>query len=92
MLFLASNGLVELSWGVETIKTKQVRKTPAVVWDADAAVYRHVGPDEATVERTIGRRLVQLTPLGKLVVDRLRPVLENGRRIRWDSIIESSLE
>jgi hypothetical protein len=77
---------------VETIKTKQVRKTPAVVWDADAAVYRHVGPDEATVERTIGRRLVQLTPLGKLVVDRLRPVLENGRRIRWDSIIESSLE
>jgi hypothetical protein len=89
MRFLAAKGLVELSWKAETIQTKQVRTAPAVVWDADAGVYRDIQPAEAAVERTIGRRAVQLTPMGKLLVDRLRPILENGRRVRWDLIIES---
>jgi hypothetical protein len=91
MRFLATHGLVELTWKAETIQTKQVRKTPAVVWDTDAGVYRAVRPTEAIVERTVSRRAVRLTPLGELLVHRLRPILENGRRIRWDSIIEPEL-
>lgn len=90
MRLLAANGLVELSWKAETIQTKQVRRRPAVIWDADAGVYRDVQPEQATVERTINRRAIRLTPLGELLVDRLRPVLENGRRVRWDSIVEPS--
>lgn len=82
---LAAHGLIELAWKTEIVETKQVRRTPRVRWDAVAGVYR----DEAAptpVERAIKRRTVRLTPLGALVVDRLRPVLENGRRIRWDRV------
>jgi hypothetical protein len=81
---LAAHGLVELAWKTEIVATRQVRTTPRVRWDASAGVYRDEDPAPTPVERAIKRRTVRLTPLGALVVDRLRPVLETGRRIRWD--------
>jgi hypothetical protein len=86
MRWLETKGLVELAWTTEIVETRQVRHTPRVRWDPIAGVYREDTPPPVQVERTVKRRTVRLTPLGELVVDRLRPALENGRRIRWDSI------
>jgi hypothetical protein len=88
MRFLAANGLVELSWKTEMVETKQERRSPAVVWDSDAGVYQEVEPERAPVQRAIERRAVKLTVLGEFLVDRLRPVLESGRRIRWDVMVD----
>jgi hypothetical protein len=89
---LAANGLVDLTWTTEVVTTNQVRRTPGVIWDQDAGVYQTVGPDESPVRRTVQRRTVRLTMLGDSLVDRLRPILENGRRIRWAAILDSATE
>lgn len=88
MRSLAAHGLIELTWKTEIVETRQVRRSPRVRWDSIAGVYGEGDPVPAQVERAIKRRAVRLTPLGELVVDRLRPVLENGRRVRWDWLDE----
>lgn len=88
MRCLAANRLVELSWKTEVVATRQERRSPSVIWDPDTGVYREGRPERAYVERSIERRAVRLTALGEHVVDRLRPVLEHGRRIRWAAIDE----
>ena len=88
MRSLATHGLVELTWKTEVVETRQVRRSPSVRWDAKGGVYREGDPPPTQVERAIKRRAVRLTPLGEFVVDRLRPALENGRRIRWDLVDE----
>lgn len=89
MQCLAAKGLVELTWKTETVETKQKRRASLVVWDADAGIFLEVGPEHAPVARAIERRAVRLTALGELLVDRLRPELEHGRRIRWAAIEET---
>ena len=88
--YLASLGLVELTWKSEVVATSRERQAAAVIWDGDAGVYREMTPGEAPVERTVERRAIRLTVLGELLVDRLRPTLENGRRIRWSAVIDSA--
>lgn len=88
MRHLAAIGLVELTWKVETVETKGKTRTGSVLWDPDAGVYREVRPKHTPIERAIQRRAVRLTALGALLVDRLRPELETGKRIRWDSIVD----
>jgi hypothetical protein len=85
---LASIGLVELTWKSETVETKRKTRTGSVLWDPDAGVYREVSPKQTAIERTIERRAVRLTTLGAFLVDRLRPKLETGQRIRWVSLAE----
>jgi hypothetical protein len=88
MRSLAAHGLVELTWKTEILETKQVRRSPHVRWDSSAGVYREGDAPPTPVERAMKRRAIRLTPLGELVVDRLRPALENGRRIRWSWLDE----
>lgn len=86
MRSLEEHGLIELTWKTEIVETRQVRSSPRVRWDSSAGVYREGEPPPTPVERAIKRRAIRLTPLGELVVDRLRPALENGRRIRWEAV------
>lgn len=92
MRVLAANGLLELTWKTQLIETKQERRGPAVRWDSAAGVYRDAEPHSNPVVRAVDQRAVRLTPLGEVVVHRCRPLLESGRRIRWDAIIQSELE
>jgi hypothetical protein len=85
---LATIGLLELTWRTETVGTKRKTRTGSVLWDPAAGVYRDVMPRRTAIERVIERRAVRLTPLGAFLVDRLRPELETGKRIRWASISE----
>ena len=89
---LATTGLVELSWKIETVQTARRRQTRSVVWDPTVGLYREVGSHYSPVERSIERRAVRLTALGGLLVDRLRPDLETGKRIRWTALIELESE
>jgi hypothetical protein len=88
MRSLAAHGLVELTWSTETVETRQVRTSPRVRWDASAGVYQDGDPSPTRVERDVKRRAIRLTLLGESVVDRFRRALENGQRIRWDSVDE----
>ncbi|HEX8918976.1 MAG TPA: hypothetical protein VF898_10770 [Chloroflexota bacterium] len=85
---LAGNGLVELTWKTQIVETRRKRKGRGILWDQDAGDYRQESAQQICVERAVERRAVRLTPLGSLIVDRLRPELEHGRRIRWDSLID----
>jgi hypothetical protein len=85
---LAAIGLVELTWKVETVETKGMARTGGVRWDPAAGVHREVEPKHIPIERAIERRAVRLTALGAVLVNRLRPELETGKRIRWGSITE----
>jgi hypothetical protein len=89
---LATIGLLELTWKTETVETKRKTRTGSVLWDRDAGAYCEVMPRRTALERAIERRAVRLTPLGAFLVDRLRPELETGKRIRWASISEPASE
>ena len=89
---LAATGLVELSWKTETVQIARRRETGSVVWDPSAGIYREAGSGQWPVVRSIERRAVRLTALGGLLVDRLRPDLETGKRIRWTSLTELESE
>ena len=89
---LAAIGLVELTWRPETVETTRQTRTGNVRWDPDAGVYQEIDPDHVPVERVVAHRAARLTPLGAFVVDRLRPTLESGKRIRWSSIHELESE
>jgi hypothetical protein len=89
---LAAIGLVELTWKTETVETKGKTRTGSVLWDPDAGVYRKVRPKHTAIERAIERRAVRLSALGAFLVDRLRPELETGKRIRWASIAQLETE
>lgn len=82
-------GLVELSWKAEHVETVREKQSNSVCWNPDAGVYQKEPPRPIPVRRAIEKRAVRLTPLGALVVDRLRETLEAGDRIRWDTIIMS---
>jgi hypothetical protein len=89
---LATIGLLELTWKTETVETRRKTRTGSVLWDPAAGVYREVRPKRTAIERSIERRAVRLTPFGAFLVDRLRPELETGKRIRWASISEPASE
>jgi hypothetical protein len=89
---LAAIGLLELTWRTETVETTRKTRTRGIRWDADAGVYREIDLGDVPVERAIAHRAARLTPLGALVVDRLRPALESGKRIRWASLHELASE
>lgn len=84
---LADLGLVELSFKVEQVPTRREKLAGQLQWDGEAGVYRAGEPCSIPVRRSVEKRAVKLTPLGALVVDRLRPVLETGERIRWATVI-----
>lgn len=83
---LAAIGLLELTWRTETVETTRKTQTGSVRWDPDAGVYREVEPNYVPSERVVAYRAARLTPLGALVVDRLRPALESGKRVRWGAL------
>jgi hypothetical protein len=83
---LGAIGLVELTWKTETVETSAKARTGSILWDPAAGVYRDVRPDHAAIARTVERRAVRLTELGAFLVDRLRPELERGKRIRWAAL------
>lgn len=87
---LAAIGLVELSLKVEQVETKRTKHSPTVQWDGNAGVYRHRQHQDVPVIRSVEKRAVKLTPLGEMMVDRLRPALETGAHIRWTDAIGSS--
>jgi len=89
---LAAIGLVELSWKVEHVQTKREKRTNDLSWDGEAGVYQARKRRQVPVRRAVEKRAARLTPLGALVVDRLRSVLETGERIRWAAIIDSESE
>lgn len=89
---LAASGLVELTWKTDTVETKGTTQTGSVLWDPAAGTYREVTPVHVAIERTIERRALRLTRLGAVLVERLRPELETGKRIRWASISKPSLQ
>jgi hypothetical protein len=84
---LAESGLIELTWKSALVETSRPRRSPRVRWDQAAGGYRDLDLGAERVERVVERRAVRLTPLGQTLVDRLRPCLQNGRRIRWDAVI-----
>jgi hypothetical protein len=84
---LAAIGLVELSLKDEQVQIRREKEGGRVQWDGDAGVYREREPQRIPVRRTVRKRAVQLTPLGALVVNRLRSALETGERIRWSAIV-----
>jgi hypothetical protein len=86
---LSAIGLVELSWKSETVTTMEVARSTRVLWDPEDGVYRETDREPSPVTRTVEKRAVQLTPLGALLVDRLRPQLETGQRIRWAPLIDA---
>ena len=85
---LAEHGLVELSFKAEQVQTRREKVGGHVQWDGEAGVYSTGEPGRIPVWRSVEKRAVKLTPVGALVVDRLRPVLETGDRIRWASVSE----
>lgn len=89
---LAALGLLELTWRTETVKSTRKIRTDRIRWDADVGAYRKTDPGNLPVERAVALRAARLTPLGAFVVDRLRPTLESGKRIRWASIHEPAPE
>jgi hypothetical protein len=84
---LAAIGLVELSLKGEQVQIRREKEETGIWWDRDAGVYRERAPQRIPVRRTVRKRAVQLTPLGALVVNRLRSALEAGERIRWSAIV-----
>jgi hypothetical protein len=86
---LAAVGLIELSWKVEEVQTKREKQTRPLSWNPQAGVYQEENCRQIPVRRAVEKRAVKLTPLGALVVDRLRLTLETGERIRWDALIDS---
>jgi hypothetical protein len=89
---LAALGLLELTWRKEVVETTRKTRTGSIRWDPDAGVYRAFAPAHVPVERVVAHRAARLTPLGAFVVDRLRPTLESGKRIRWASLHELASE
>jgi hypothetical protein len=89
---LAEVGLLELAWKQETSETKGKGQTGTVQWDHQAGMYRDVDPKYIPIERVVTRRAVKLTALGALLVDRLRRELETGKRIRWDSLMDTQAQ
>jgi hypothetical protein len=85
---LAAFGLIELSFKVEQVQTRRERNGGRLEWDGHAGVYCEAESQRIPVWRSVEKRAVKLTPEGALVVDRLRPVLETGGRIRWASAIK----
>lgn len=85
---LAESGLVELSFKVEQVPTRREKHACHMQWDEEAGVYWEGEPRRIPVWRSVEKRAVKLTPVGALVVNRLRPVLESGERIRWASVRE----
>ena len=83
---LATSGLLELTWRTETVETTRTVRTGSIRWDPEVGVYREIDPDRLPVERVVAHRAARLTPLGAAVVDRFRPALESGKRIRWSSL------
>jgi hypothetical protein len=80
--------LVELSSKVEQVETRREKESGHLQWDEEAGIYRRGEPRRVPVRRSVEKRAVKLTPLGALLVDRLRPALETGERIRWAPIID----
>lgn len=89
---LAAVGLLDLTWRTETVDTTRKASTGRVRWDPGAGVYREIDPGYVPVERAVAFRAARLTTLGACVVDRLRPALESGKRIRWGSILAAAPE
>jgi hypothetical protein len=86
---LAEIGLIELSWKAEEVQTKREKQVGPLLWDENTGMYRDRKLQLVPVRRSVEKRATRLTPLGELLVDRLRLVLETGERIRWGPIIES---
>ena len=84
---LATCGLIELSSKVVQVQTNQEKQIKPLCWDGNSGVYCEVQREHVPVERHVEKRAAKLTPLGALVVDRLRPALETGARIRWASVM-----
>jgi hypothetical protein len=84
---LADIGLVELSLKTEQVQIKREKEGGRVQWDGKAGLYRAGETYQIPVRRTVRKRAVKLTPIGALLVDRLRTALETGGRIRWTSIV-----
>ena len=84
---LAGTGLIELSLKVEQVQTSRQKESGRVQWDEAAGIYREGEPAQIPVHRMVWKRAAKLTPLGAHVVDRLRPALETGQRIRWAAFI-----
>lgn len=84
---LAEIGLIEFSLKIEQVQIKREKKGGRVQWDENAGVYRKSESSRIPVQRMVRKRAVRLTPVGALLVDRLRSALETGGRIRWASIV-----
>jgi hypothetical protein len=81
---LAEIGFIELSWKRVEVRIKREKQVGPLIWDEVAGVYQDRRSEKIPVRRSIDKRAVRLTPLGALVVDRIRPLLETGERVRWD--------